>query len=255
MQKIIVGNLKMNLLTIAERDRYFESIKKEMRNKQFANTQIVLCPPAVHFESFVKKIKTKNISIGAQNIFWEERGSYTGEISASMVKNFGVEYVIVGHSERRKYFFETNEIANAKIKIALKNKLEVVYCVGESEDQRLTGQTMKVISDQMINGLVEIPASKMSLIKIAYEPVWSVGTDKIPEENSILEIKILIKKILTEKYGATIAEKVMLLYGGSVKAAFVQRVCIGPGMDGVLIGRESLIPSEFVKIIKIIDKN
>jgi len=106
MQKLVVGNLKMNLLTITERERYFEFFKKKIRKKKITNSQIVLCPPSVHIESFVKKIKSKNVSVGAQNIFWEEKGSYTGEVSAPMVKNLGAEYVILGHSDQRRYFFE-----------------------------------------------------------------------------------------------------------------------------------------------------
>jgi triosephosphate isomerase len=139
MQKLIVGNLKMNILTISEREKYFESFKKEIKNKKLTNSQIVFCPPSVHIESFVKKVKSKNVSVGAQNIFWEEKGSYTGEISAPMIKNLGAEYVILGHSDQRRYFFENDEKINLKISAALKNGLKIVLCIGENGEQKKSG--------------------------------------------------------------------------------------------------------------------
>lgn len=255
MQKLIVGNLKMNILTLAERKKYFESFKKELNKKRISNSKIVLCPPPIHIEQFSKNLKSKAVSIGAQNIFWEEKGSYTGEISAPMVKSLGGDYVIVGHSERRKYFSENNEIANAKIKIAIKNGLKPIYCVGETKKQRLSGETSEVIIKQIAEGLMEIPASKMHSIAIAYEPVWAVGSDVIPASDEIMEVKILLKKIFTNKYESNIAKKISILYGGSVNALTVVQTCLQPGMDGVLVGRESLKPSEFLKIAEIIAKN
>lgn len=254
MKKLIVGNLKLNLLTPAEREGYFESFKKEMKKKNFADSEIVLCTPAVHLEAFIKKIKTKNVSIGVQNVFWEERGSFTGEISATMVKNFGGEFVIVGHSERRRYFGETNQIVNEKAKAALKSGLSIIYCIGETKEEKDAGKTSAVIVRQIKEGFVNMPISKISRITLAYEPVWAVGSDLIPKSDEILSVKILIKKTLLELYGASVAEKVLILYGGSVKSQTVKQVCIEPEMDGVLVGRESLIPLEFLQIAEIIDK-
>lgn len=255
MGKMIVGNLKMNLLTIVERDRYLESFKKEFKGKKIDDSVIVLCPPAVHIESFGKKIKNKIVSVGAQNIFWEERGSYTGEISAAMIKNTGAGFVIIGHSERRGYFAETNATANAKIKVALKNGIIPIYCVGETKEDRAAGNTARIVSEQVIEGLAEVPLGKVGLVVIAYEPVWAVGSDVVPTSNEIMEVRILIRKILTDAYGVAVAEKIRLLYGGSVKATTVNQVCIEPGMDGALVGRESLVPREFIKIVEIIDNN
>lgn len=255
MNKLIVGNLKMNLLTVAERERYFESFKNELKKKKLAQSSIVLCPPAVHIETFAKKIKLKNVSIGAQNVFWQERGSFTGEISAPMVKSCGGEYVILGHSERRKYFGEENEKINAKIKIALKNNLRVILCVGETKEEKQAGATSDVIAEQLEECLLDIPVGKISKVVIAYEPVWAVGSDVIPTSNEIMQAKILIKKILLTLYGGNLAEKVLILYGGSVKTKTARQVCVEPGMDGALIGRESLIPREFIEIANIIDNN
>jgi len=253
MQKIIVGNLKMNLLTLAERDRYLESFERELKNLPENETEIVLCPPAVHLEKFAEKLKLERVAIGAQNIFWEERGSFTGEISSLMIKNLGCSHVIIGHSERRKYFQETNEIVNAKLKAVLQDKLTPIVCIGESQEDRIAGDTAKVIIEQVSQSLVDIPISKIAEVIFAYEPIWAIGSGVIPTEDDILEVKIVIKKILVEKYGSSAAEKVRIIYGGSVNSKNVAQVCLEPQLDGVLVGRESLIPVEFLKIVEIIN--
>ncbi len=245
----------MNLLTLAERDRYLESFERELKNLPENKVEIVLCPPAVHLEKFGEKLKTQEVAVGAQNIFWEERGSFTGEISSLMIKNLGCKYVIIGHSERRKYFQETNEIVNAKLKAALQTKLMPIVCVGESQEERIAGDTAKVIISQVNQGLVDIPISKIAEVIFAYEPVWAIGSGVIPTEDDILEVKITIKKILVEKYGSSAAEKVRIIYGGSVNSKTVAQVCLAPQMDGVLVGRESLIPSEFLKIVEILNNH
>lgn len=255
MSKIIVGNLKMNLLTLAERERYLESFKKELKGRKIDDSQIIICSPSVHAESFVKKLKTKKIALGAQNLFWEERGSYTGEISATMLKNLGLEYVIIGHSERRKYFKETSLDANLKIKAALKANLAPIYCVGETHHEREEGVAAQVITQQILEGFADISSVKASSVIVAYEPVWAVGSDQIPKSDEILEVRILLRKIFAEIYGLQTADKIKVLYGGSVKAVSANQVCLEPGMDGVLVGRESLVPNEFLKIVEILDKN
>lgn len=255
MERYVIGNLKMNLLTQAERDRYLGSLESELKKTKLGNSKIVLCPPFVHLEKFVETFEKEKIEVGVQNIFAEERGSFTGEISPVMVKNFGGTYVIVGHSERRKYFGETNESSNEKIKLCLKNGLRPIYCVGESLEERERDMTLDIIVEQLGIGLAEVPSTQVDKLVIAYEPVWAVGTDEVPEGNDIMEVKILIRKVLSEMYGLELAEKVPILYGGSVKSKTVKQVCLDPGMDGVLVGRESLIPVEFLKIASEIDKN
>lgn len=254
MKKLIVGNLKMNILTINEREVYFKEFKKELKGKNFTDCQIVLCTPAVYLESFIKNFNKEKMAIGAQNVFWEKQGSYTGEISAPMVKNLGGEFVIVGHSERRKYFSETNENCSAKIKAALANNLRPIYCVGETLEQRNNGELGKIIAAQIKEALADVSDGNALSVIIAYEPVWAVGSDKTPSSDEILEVRILLKKILTEIYGANVAEKIPVLYGGSVKAEIAQQVCLDSRMDGVLVGRESLNPREFIKIVEIINK-
>lgn len=247
-----MGNLKMNLLTIAERDRYLESLKKELKSKEIYDSKIVLCPPAIHLESFVNRIENDDFSVGAQNVFWEERGSFTGEISALMVKNIGVQYAIIGHSERRGYFKETNDDAKNKINSALSAGILPIYCVGETLEEREGGKTADVITTQIHEGLADVPVSRITSIVIAYEPVWAVGSDSIPTSEEIMEVKILLKKIFADTFGIPVAERVRVLYGGSVKATTAKQLCLDSGMDGALIGRESLIPMEFVKIAEIL---
>ena len=251
---MIVGNLKMNILTSAERDRYSESFLKELQAKKFSGIEIMVCPPILHLENFVEKFKNEKVSVGVQNFFWEDRGSYTGEISPLMARNFGADFALVGHSERRNYFGETDLIFNAKIKAALRNDLNVIFCVGETEEEKKAQKTNDVIEHQIKIGLKEIPSNKIGKITIAYEPVWAVGSDLIPAEDEIMSVRILIRKTLIAELGKEYAEKIRILYGGSVNSRTVEQVCVKSGMDGVLVGRESLIPNEFLRIAEIINK-
>lgn len=245
----------MNILSPLERERYFKQFKNEIKGKRFKNIEIVLCPPFVHLESFASNLKNRIIKVGSQNIFWEEKGSYTGESSPAMVKNLKVQYVIIGHSERRKYFGETNETTNLRLKAALKAGLTPIFCVGETKEEKGMDMTIDAIVCQIQEGLKEISRALIEKVVIVYEPVWAVGSDVIPSSNEIMSAKLLIKKILTEKYGAKYIEKTRVLYGGSVNAKWAKQVCVDPEMDGVLVGRESLIPHEFIKIASIIDNS
>lgn len=252
MPKFAVGNLKMNLLSSQERENYFEQFKKEIKGRKISDCEIVLCPPFVHLESF-KKISNKRIRLGAQNMFWENSGSYTGEISGAMIRNFGCDYSIIGHSERRRYFCENNEEISLKINAALRFGLKPILCVGETKIEKATNQMMGVITGQIRKALQRISRIKLENLIIAYEPVWAVGTDITPTTHEIMEAKVLIRKVLVENFGKKYAEKVPILYGGSVNSKTVKGLCNDSGMDGVLVGRESLIPHEFLKIVEIIN--
>lgn len=252
--KLVVGNLKMNPVTSVEFGRYLDALEKEAKKSEFGKTEIVVCPPAIYFRQFSER-KFKNVKLGAQDVFWEHQGAYTGEISAGMAKANGAEYSIVGHSERRKYFGENEEIINLKLKAILKSGLRAILCIGESLEERKINQTVEVVKKQLKGALVDIGAGKIEYVNIVYEPSWSVGSDNIPTSDEILEAKLIMKKILSEIYGHRVMEKVRILYGGSIAACFVDQVCIDPAMDGGLIGRESLTPHEFIKIAKLIDEN
>jgi len=253
-KKIVVGNLKMNPVSAIEFDRYLDALEKELGSKDFEKTEIVICPPIIYLQKLLDR-KIKNIKAGVQDVFWEYQGAFTGQISAGMVKSAGATFAIVGHSERRKYFGENEEIINLKLKAVLKNGLNAVLCVGESAEERKKGQTSQTLKKQIIGSLAGIGAGKLEYICIAYEPIWAVGTDNIPTSDEILEAKIIIKKTLAEMFSPKSAEKMRLLYGGSVKSHCAEQICLDPAMDGALVGRESLMPYEFVKIAKIIDEN
>lgn len=253
--KLIVGNLKMNILSPLERERYFEMFKKELAGKRLKNIQFILCPPAIHLEAF-KKLKSKKTAIGAQNIFWERVGSFTGEISPSMIKNLGADYTIIGHSERRRYFNEKDEEIGLKILAALKAGLIPILCVGEDNSSQMNDAA--VIVKKLEKCLKNINRAKIENVVVCYEPVWAISSnnpDHLPTANEIMSARLLIKKFLVGKYGIKISEKVKIIYGGSVDAKNVKEVCVDPGMDGVLVGRESLTPYEFIKIAEIINND
>jgi len=252
MEKLVVGNMKMNILSPLEREQYFKLFKKELALKKFKKAELILCPPVIHLESFIK-VLGKKIRIGAQNIFWERQGSYTGEISPAMIKNFGGEYVILGHSERRRYFCEEDSEINLKMTAALRAGLKPILCVGE-KDQR--GNSLAVVASQLKKCLEGINSTKIENITICYEPVWAISSNKpdhLPTANDVMSARLSIKKFMVEKYGKKVADKIRIIYGGSVNAMNVKDVCIESGMEGALIGRESLAPYEFLKIAEIIN--
>lgn len=245
----------MNLLNLSERESYLKLMEKELKGKKNKNLEIILCPAFVHSEAFSQwKKKNKKIKLGAQNMFSEEKGSYTGEISPMMLKNFSCEYVILGHSERRRYFSENNEEINLKVTAALKSGLKPILCVGETKAEKEDNLTLKVVGKQLRESLAGVSRSKIEQIIVAYEPIWAVGSDQIPTSHEIMEAKVLIRKILVEMFGEKYAKNVAIIYGGSVNAKNVEEVCLEPELDGVLVGRESLLPHEFMKIVKVIDK-
>jgi triosephosphate isomerase len=253
MNKLIIANLKMNLQSALEREQYLNLLKKELKGNKLKNSQIIICAPSIHLEG-LGKTKIKKIILGAQNLFWEEKGSYTGEISPKMLKNFGCEYVIVGHSERRRYFCERDEEINLKIMSALKNGIKPILCVGEDSSQK--GEGMKAVTKQLENCLKGVSRGKIEKVVICYEPVWAISSnnpDHLPSSNEIMSAKLLIKKFLVGSYGDKISQKVQIIYGGSVSAKNAQEVCVESGMDGALIGKESLAPHQFIKIASIIN--
>jgi len=255
MKKLVVGNLKMNLLSIEERERYLKRMSEVLKDKKFADTEIVLCPPFVHLEGF-KKWKNKKVSRGALNVFWEDNGSFTGEISPVMLKNFGCEYVVVGHSERRNNLRENDQDVNLKIMAALRTGIKPILCVGEDGDQKTKGTN--VVVSQLHNCLNEVSKFNIGSVVICYEPVWAISSnnpDHLPTTNEVMSARLLIKKFLVAKYGGHVAEKVRIIYGGSVAPDNVKNICVDSGMDGALVGKESLTPRNFVKIVEIIDNN
>jgi triosephosphate isomerase (TIM) len=251
-KKLVIGNMKMNPVSLAEFERYLDLLEKETKGKKFERSEIVICPPAVFLQKLLDR-KFKNIIAGVQDVFWEYQGAYTGEISAGMVKAIGASYAIVGHSERRTYFSEDEEIINLKLKSILRSGLNAILCVGESEEERKRNQTAPVLKRQLKGSLAGIGSGKLEYVNIVYEPIWAVGSDDLPTSDEILEAKLIIKKSLSEIYSMKSLEKIRLLYGGSVKSFLVNQICLDPAMDGVLVGRESLAPYELIKIANLVD--
>lgn len=235
MKNLIVGNWKMNPSTQKEAKEIFDAIRDGVRD---LNSEVVVCPPYVclYASSFGEGI----VSMGAQNVFYEERGAFTGEISPTMLKDLKVEYVIIGHSERRKYFGETDEMINKKIKTALKTGLKVIFCIGETQEQHDAGEKNKILENQIKEGLKDI--SDFENINIAYEPVWAIGTGNncgVEEtKESIDFIRNLVKP------------ETRILYGGSVKSENSGDYIKNAGANGLLVGGASLNAEEFIKIVK-----
>jgi len=244
-KKVIAGNWKMNMLPneTIEYITEFAPLVKDTTN------EVILCVPYTDLFYALLHTQDTNIKIGAQNIHWEEKGAYTGEISAKMLKSIGVEYVIIGHSERRQYFNETDESVNKKIKTAFANDLKPIVCVGETLEEREQGETEKVITKQTRLALEGLTNQKVEETIIAYEPIWAIGTGKTATSedanNSIKAIRNEIKDI----YGEEVASKVIIQYGGSVKSSNAKELFSTSDIDGGLVGGASLKPEEFSKII------
>ncbi len=244
-KKVIAGNWKMNMLpneTISFIEE-FAPLVKDTEN------EVVLCVPYTDLFYALMTAQGTNIKIGAQNMHWEEKGAFTGEVSGQMLKSIGVEYVIIGHSERRQYFAETDETVNKKIKAAFTNELKPIVCVGESLEQREAGVTEQIITNQVRLALDGLTPEQVKNTIIAYEPIWAIGTGKVATSedanNSIKAIREEIKSI----YGQDTAESVIIQYGGSVKSTSAKELFTTSDIDGGLVGGASLKPEEFSKIV------
>jgi len=236
--KIIVGNWKMNPTSKKRAKVLFFKIEKELKKDPqiLKKVKVVICPPFLYLPLFLKR-KSK-ISLGAQNVFFEEKGAFTGEISPRMLKGFGVEFVILGHSERRKYFGETDEMIEKKLKAVLKFNLKPILCIGETEKERKEGKTFKVLKRQL--KVISNLKSKIQNLILAYEPVWAIGTKNPCDPEKAREVFVFLRRIL---------KKNKILYGGSVDSKNAKDY-IEVGFNGLLIGGASLNPKEFVQIIK-----
>ena len=244
-RKVIAGNWKMNMLP-NEAIAFIEELTPLVKNTE---NEVVLCVPYTDLFYALLTAQNTNIKIGAQNMHFAESGAYTGEVSAKMLKSIGVEYVIIGHSERRQYFNETDETVNKKLKVAFENELKPIVCVGESLEQREAGITAEIITSQTRLALEGLNEEQVKNTIIAYEPIWAIGTGKTATSedanNSIVEIRKEIEKI----YGKDVAECVIIQYGGSVKSSNAKELFNMSDIDGGLVGGASLKPDEFAKIV------
>lgn len=243
-RKVIAGNWKMNK-TPTETAEFIENIKGLVKDTKH---DIILCVPFVDLITALDLTKDSNIKIGAQNVHYKESGAYTGEISAKMLKSMGVEYVIIGHSERRAYYNETDESVNLKIKASLENGLKPIVCVGESLKQREAGVTKDFVTSQIDNALKDIEVDALKNIIIAYEPIWAIGTGKTASSEDANEVCKWIRDEIRSKYG-NVAEEIIIQYGGSVKSGNCNELFSMSDIDGGLVGGASLEIEEFSKII------
>lgn len=243
---VIAANWKMNK-TIDEGLSFVNGLKEKYPKTH--PVEVIVCAPYTMLFSLAEKIIGTGISLGAENLFWEEKGAYTGEISARMVVDTGCDYVIVGHSERRQYFHETDEHVNKKIKAALDEKLKVIFCLGETLQEREAGQTAQKVSSQLKNGLKDIEQSQLVNIVVAYEPIWAIGTGETATPQQAGEIHSLLRKIISDNYSRTAGEQIRILYGGSVKPANVDELLAIEDIDGALVGGASLDLTSFLRLV------
>ena len=245
---IIAGNWKMNK-TAAEGCELVNALKEKLGCSCYDNVDIVVCPPFTTLGAVVEAAKGSRIKVGAQNVHWAESGAFTGEISAEMLKTSGVEYVIIGHSERRQYFGETDATVNSRLKAALNAGLKPIVCIGELLEEREGGLTEKVLTTQIRGGFDGITGEPMANIVVAYEPVWAIGTGKTATPDIAQETHAHIRKELEAMFGAEVAGKVRIQYGGSMKADNARELVAQADIDGGLIGGAALKADSFAALI------
>jgi triosephosphate isomerase len=215
-----------------------------------SDTQVMIAPPFTALAPVAEVLKPSRILLGAQNLHWEKEGAFTGEISPAMLVSAGCRYVIIGHSERRQYFGETDHSVNQKISAAVKQGLDPIFCIGESEGERESGQTFSVLDKQVKKGLEGMFADYLKTLVIAYEPVWAIGTGKTATSDQAQEVHHFLRSLVDELYGQTLAKSIRILYGGSVKPENVSELMARPDIDGALVGGASLDAETFSKIIE-----
>lgn len=236
--------------TISEAIELSNGLKREMFNLNMQNLEIVLCPPFTALSEVYEVISDSGIQLGGQNVYWQDEGAFTGEVSCKMLKDAGCKFVIIGHSERRHYFAETNEAINKKIKAALKHGLIPILCVGETLNEREQNKTFEVLTDHVQNGLTGLSAQDMQSLVIAYEPVWAIGTGKTASVQQAQEAHKFIRGLLTKIFGEEVAGALRIQYGGSIKPENIADLLRQPDVDGGLVGGASLTVESFSAILK-----
>lgn len=246
-RKFIAGNWKMNKTPDEARD-LAGAIRKSLEG--YDKADIAVCPTFVCLAAAGEALKGANIMLGAQNLYWEKSGAFTGEISGPMLVAGGCKVVIVGHSERRQFFGETDETVNKRLKAGLANKLKVIVCVGEMLAERQNNITEKVVRTQLEGSLAGLTPAEMAEVTIAYEPVWAIGTGLTASPAQAQEVHAFIRALLKQKFGAGTADGVRIQYGGSVKADNAAKLLEQPDIDGALVGGASLVAGDFAAIVK-----
>jgi triosephosphate isomerase (TIM) len=247
-RKVIAGNWKMNN-DLKETQNLLSKLTSGLSMDNL-NCDVIVCPPFTSLSEAHTLLKDTKVKLGAQNMYYESSGAFTGEISAAMLKSVGCEFVILGHSERRTIFGETDEHINNKIKTASASGLKPIFCVGELLEEREAGITEKIIANQIKYGLKDISAEEMGNMIIAYEPVWAIGTGKTASPEQAEEVHKFIRGLINDKYGASVSDKIVIQYGGSVNNKNAKELLSQKDIDGALVGGASLKAEAFIDIIK-----
>lgn len=242
---IIAGNWKMHK-TINEAKSFVEEIKGSIKE---TDVEAVICAPYTILKDLKEVTKGTNIKVGAQNMHFEENGAFTGEISPLMLKELEIDYVIIGHSERRQYFNETDETVNKKVKKALEHSIIPIMCVGESLEQREDGDTKSIVKSQVEKGLQGINHEDIKKIVVAYEPIWAIGTGKTASSEDANEVIAYIREVIKNVSSEDISEEIRIQYGGSVKPSNVEEIMNQSDIDGALVGGASLEPKDFIELV------
>ena len=244
---LIAGNWKM-FKTSAEAVETARQLMDLVAD--ISDTEVMIAPPFTALAPVAEILKQSRILVGAQNLYWEKEGAFTGEISPLMLVSAGCQYVIIGHSERRQYFGETDHSVNKKISAASKHGLIPIFCIGESEKERESGQTFSVLDKQVKKGLEGLFADNLKTLVIAYEPVWAIGTGKTATSDQAQEVHQFLRSLVGELFGEMLARSVRILYGGSVKPGNISELMVKPDIDGALVGGASLDAETFSKIVQ-----
>ena len=246
-KKIVAGNWKMNLDKISSKNLVLEILEKTENN----DTNIIISTPFIYLEDTIKDcLRSDNVFIAAQNCSSYDNGAYTGEVSAKMLSTIGVDYVILGHSERRQYFNESNEVLNDKLTQAISNNLKIIFCCGEDLEQRENNEYFDVIKDQLNSTIFLLSKENFRNIVIAYEPIWAIGTGKTASSDQAQEMHFYIRSLIKDKYGDKVSNETTILYGGSCKPNNSLEIFSQHDIDGGLIGGASLNSTDFVSIIE-----
>lgn len=252
-EKMIAGNWKMHK-TIPEARRLVQQLANKLEKKPPAKTSVLVCPPLTAIGAVAEIAKGTAIKVGAQNIFYQDEGAFTGEVSAKMVKSAGAKYTLVGHSERRHIFNESASDINRKIQAALHHKVKVVYCIGETLEEREQNLTKDIVLNQMEWDLKDMAAGDLKNLIFAYEPVWAIGTGKTATPQQAQEVHQFIREMISTLFGDKVGNKMTILYGGSVKPENAEGLLSQPDIDGALVGGACLKADSFFRIIKASEK-
>jgi triosephosphate isomerase len=250
-KQIVAGNWKMNK-TFQEADELINSILEYIK-KDENTAEVVICPPSLYLELASDQANETSLMVGAQNMSCNEFGAFTGEISAPMLASMGIDYCILGHSERRKYFNESHEMLTEKAEMALKHNITPIFCCGEHLPERESGNHFNVVKEQIEKALFHLPESDFAKIVLAYEPVWAIGTGVTATSAQAQEMHLYIRDLIKEKYGDDVAQETTILYGGSCNAKNAKELFSNPDVDGGLIGGASLKADDFIKIVQAFD--